>query len=90
MDLTELQRIAKLLRLCKETDACVQLVRFLDEAQAAIDNRMPDKSKDHRAAIHYLLECQTRKDWLALADALEYELPEFYQSLGVFDDDNVS
>lgn len=79
----ELRSVALLLRRCEETDACVRLVSLLEKTAPIISETAPQLSSEHDRIINSLLACQSRRDWLGLADTIEYELTAFYEQAGL-------
>lgn len=73
-----LQSCAHAFRLGQEALAC-QLWGQLVSAMAANENLMADGR--FQALLPQMLAAQERKDWLGLADDIEYELCEMWQSL---------
>lgn len=64
------KKIAGLFRLSKHIEAGLLLADYFDELM--IDKDRTNSDLDN--AITSILSCQERKDWLGLADYLEFEL----------------
>ena len=73
---TSLINTAQLYRLGHEAEASVALRQCIDE----IEKRYPEiiRQASFGQILSPMLQAQERQDWLALADYLEYELPQLF------------
>lgn len=69
------QALASRFRLGQSLEAALELEPFLGEVLATLSPSQVQKTLD---VLRRLLECQSREDWLGLADGLEYD---FWESL---------
>ena len=61
-------------RLGMEGDGCEQLTRFIDQVMPVLGSLPPQPIADLNSVLGALLQGQARKDFLLVADLLEYEV----------------
>ena len=69
-------RCAVMFRLGRDVEAGLAMIELATALQASFDHAPTDVQQRWLVLLGCLLECQESQNWLALADYLEYELPQ--------------
>jgi hypothetical protein len=70
----QLATLARQLRLGYSTEACVDLPEVMDRVAAGLTTQPAAQQQAFAICLNGALQSWERRDWLGLADALEYEL----------------
>ena len=77
----QLANYAAFFRCGRSLEVNQELANYLSEILAQIVINDGDRLLALQEIVSAILRCQEAEDWLGLADYLEYELPDFLQSL---------
>lgn len=67
-------------RLGKITQAALEMAEMVEMLIAVFPTTDQNQVQNLGQILSQILQCQERKDWLGLADYLEYELQDILQS----------
>ncbi|MGJ7516020.1 hypothetical protein ACSFE6_17030 [Pseudomonas baetica] len=74
--ISEAIHCAEMFRLGRDVEAGLAMIELATRLQAFFDHAPADVQQQWPVLLGCLLECQEAQNWLALADYLEYELPQ--------------
>ncbi|MCP1500413.1 hypothetical protein J2Y86_005120 [Pseudomonas migulae] len=72
-----------LFRLGRDVEAALLMVQVCSDVQLVMERMSVEVQSRWTALLADMLARQEAQDWLALADYLDYELPEFLKSAPV-------
>ena len=70
------QQCAGLFRLGRDVEAALIMVQVCSDVQPLIGDASIELQSGWTELLTFMLDCQEGQNWVALADYLEYELPE--------------
>lgn len=76
---TDATHIADKLRLGRHLEVNEQFIALTNQLALISEQLAPQRLIGLQQLLLGLMQAQQRQDWLAMADYLEYDLPEFYQ-----------
>jgi hypothetical protein len=79
----DLETLGQQFRLGRSIAACLRLPDVLQSCMQDLQGRTPTQLKAFEELIGCILDCQTRQDWLGLADYLEYDLVQWLHQNGL-------
>ena len=77
------QQCSGLFRLGRDVEAALLMVQVCSDVQLVMERTSVEVQSRWTALLADMLARQEAQDWLALADYLDYELPEFLKSAPV-------
>ncbi|HWH89135.1 MAG TPA: hypothetical protein VNV36_20490 [Pseudomonas sp.] len=73
------RQCATLFRLGRDVEAALTMVDVFEEAQQCLSSASVEVQQIWAQVLMQMLDCQERRDWLGLADYMEYELVELLE-----------
>ena len=78
--IAEARQCAVLFRLGRDVEAALLMVQVCSDVQSAMGRENIEVQSRWTALLIDMLACQEAQDWLALADFLDYELPQLLEA----------
>ena len=78
--IAEALQCSVLFRLGRDVEAALLMVQICSDVQSAMGHETVEVQSRWTALLTDMQACQEAQDWLALADYLDYELPQLLEA----------